>query len=260
MTKKLSSCFQKGLVALAAAAVCSSAFAAGVWRVATEGTFPPFEFYNSKTGEIQGFEVDLVKAMAGVMDKELKLQTMSFDAIIPAMISGTIDAGAAGFSITPERAKKVSYTVPFYESGLTIVVPKENKAGISDFKDLEGKRIAVQLGTTSMTYAKKIKGAEITTFNSAGDAILSTLAGNADAVINDKPVTDYILSQSKDMNAKCTHLAPMATADQFAMITTKENKALADEMSAALKKLKADGTFDKLHEKWFGKPSDGKLP
>lgn len=260
MTTKLMHCCKKGLVALAAAAVCSSAFAAGVWRVATEGTFPPFEFYNSQTGEIQGFEVDLVKAMAKAMDKDLKLQTMSFDAIIPALISGTIDAGAAGFSITPERAKRVNFTVPFYESGLTIVVPKENKNKIADFKDLEGKRIAVQLGTTSMAYAKKIKGVTVTTFNSAGDAILSMLTGNADAVINDKPVTDYILAQSKDLNAKCEHLSPIATADQFAMVTAKENKALADEMSAALKQLKADGTFDKLHEKWFGKPSDGKLP
>ena len=76
---------------IAALVLCGSAVA-DTWRVATEGTFPPFEFYNSTTGEIQGFEVDLVREMAKVMKKDLKLETMGFDAIIPAILSGTIPA------------------------------------------------------------------------------------------------------------------------------------------------------------------------
>lgn len=245
---------------LAALILCGSAYAAGTWRVATEGTFPPFEFYNSQTGEIQGFEVDLVREMAKVMDKDLKLETMGFDAIIPAILSGTIDTGAAGFSITPERAKRVLFSIPFYKSGLTIVVPKGNPKNIQDFKDLEGKKISVQLGTTSMSYAKKIEGAQVTTFNGAGDALLNMMAGNADAVINDKPVTDYIMTQNKSISESCQHLKPIATADLFAMVIAKQNEGLKAEIDAALKKLKADGTFNKLHEKWFGVPADPELP
>ena len=183
---------------IAALVLCGSAVA-DTWRVATEGTFPPFEFYNSTTGEIQGFEVDLVREMAKVMKKDLKLETMGFDAIIPAILSGTIDTGAAGFSITPERAKRVLFTIPFYKSGLTIVVPKGNPKNIQSFDDLKGKKISVQLGTTSMPFAKKIKDAQVTTFNGAGDALLNMIAGNADAVINDKPVTDYIMTQNKQI-------------------------------------------------------------
>lgn len=242
------------------AALCGSALAAGTWRVATEGTFPPFEFYDSQTGNIQGFEVDLVKEMAKVMDKKLELQTMGFDAIIPAILSGTIDAGAAGFSITPERAKRVNFTIPFYKSGLTIVIPKKLEGQIKGFADLKGKRISVQLGSTSQTFAKKIEGAKVTTFNSAGDALLNLQAGNADAVINDKPVTDYILAQNKSIASDVVHLPDMETADMFAMVTAKDNKALCDEMSKALKTLKANGTFEKLHQKWFGVPADPELP
>ena len=157
---------------IAALVLCGSAVA-DTWRVATEGTFPPFEFYNSTTGEIQGFEVDLVREMAKVMKKDLKLETMGFDAIIPAILSGTIDTGAAGFSITPERAKRVLFTIPFYKSGLTIVVPKGNPKNIQSFDDLKGKKISVQLGTTSMSFAKKIQDAQVTTFNGAGDALLT---------------------------------------------------------------------------------------
>lgn len=244
---------------IAALVLCGSAVA-DTWRVATEDTFPPFEFYNSTTGEIQGFEVDLVREMAKVMKKDLKLETMGFDAIIPAILSGTIDTGAAGFSITPERAKRVLFTIPFYKSGLTIVVPKGNPKNIQSFDDLKGKKISVQLGTTSMSFAKKIQDAQVTTFNGAGDALLNMIAGNADAVINDKPVTDYIMTQNKQIAESCLHLKPIATADLFAMVTSKQNTKLKAEMDKALKQLKADGTFNKLHEKWFGVPADPELP
>ena len=267
------------IAGLAALVLCGSA-AADTWRVATEGTFPPFEFYNSQTGEIQGFEVDLVREMAKVMKKDLKLETMGFDAIIPAILSGTIDTGAAGFSITPERGKRVLFTIPFYKSGLTIVVPKGNPKNIESFDDLKGKKLSVQLGTTSMSFAKKIEGAQVTTFNGAGDALLNMIAGNADAVINvgagdallnmiagnadavinDKPVTDYIMTQNDQIAQNCEHLKPIATADLFAMVTAKKNKDLKAEMDKALKELKANGTFNKLHEKWFGVPADAELP
>ena len=111
-----------------------------------------------------------------------------------------------------------------------------------------------------MSCAKKIQDAQVTTFNGAGDALLNMIAGNADAVINDKPVTDYIMTQNKQIAESCLHLKPIATADLFAMVTSKQNTKLKAEMDKALKQLKADGTFNKLHEKWFGVPADPELP
>ena len=241
-----------GLVALM---LSGAALAASPLKVATNPTFPPFEFQDSKTGVVQGFEVDLIREMAKIMNRDLELVTISFDAILPAILSGTVDAGASGFSITPERAKRVLFTDPFYTSGLTIVVKKGNDA-VKGFADLKGKKISVQIGTTSAAAAKKIENTEISNFNSAGDAILNMLAGNADAVINDKPVTDYILAQNASLAAQTVHLPEMATADQFAMVVSKKNEALRDEMNAALKTLKENGKFDELHVKWFGKPAD----
>lgn len=240
-----------GLLTLALA---GTALAAAPWKVATEGTFPPFEFYNAQTGELQGFEVDLVHEMAKLMNRDLELVNLGFDAILPAVLSGTVDTGAAGFSITPARQKRVLFTEPFYTSGLTIVV-KKGETAIKGFDDLKGKRISVQLGTTSASAAQKIEGAQVTTFNSAGDAILNMLAGNADAVINDKPVTDYILSQNESIASQTKHLPEMATADVFAMIVSKKNPDLVAEMNKALQTLKENGKFDELHMKWFGKPA-----
>ena len=246
--------------AVLASLLIAGAASAAQLVVAVSPTFPPFEYVDTKSGAIQGFEVDLVTAMAQKMGRDIKIESIGFDAIIPAVLSGTVDIGASGFSITPERGKRVLFTLPFYKSGLTILVPKDNKAGVTDFKSLEGKRISVQIGTTSQKFAKTIPGAQITTFASAGDAVLNMLAGNSDAVINDKPVTDYMLTQAKNIAAQTTHLKPIATADHFAMAIAKSNKALKAEADKALKDLKADGTFNKLHQKWFGVDADPELP
>ncbi|MDO5531798.1 basic amino acid ABC transporter substrate-binding protein [Sutterella sp.] len=246
--------------AAAAALLLAGSALADTLTVATSPTFPPFEFVNTQTGAVQGFEVDLIRAVAQKMGRDLKIETIGFDAIIPAVLSGTVDVGASGFSVTPERGKRVLFSTPFYKSGLTIIVAKDNPAKIADFKDLEGKRISVQLGTTSQTFAKKIPGAKVTTFSGANEAVLNMIAGNADAVINDKPVTDYMLTQSKNIAEQTTHLKPIATADLFAMVIGKRNKELKAEIDKALKDLKADGTFNELHKKWFGVDADPELP
>lgn len=253
----------KSLSLLAAAGLCTLSLCGSVsaaeLRVATNPTFPPFEFQDSNTGTIQGFEMDLVAEIAKKLGDTVKIDKITFDGIVPAILSGSVDLGASGFSVTPERGKKVLFSLPFYKSGLTILVPKANKAGITDFDSLKGKRISVQLGTTSMQFAKKIPDAEITTFDHVGDAVLNMMAGNADAVINDKPVTDYMLHTNKTIAAGTTHLAPIATADYFAMVVAKNNTKLQQDINAALKQLKTEGTFDKLHEKWFGIPADPEL-
>ena len=91
--------------------IAGSAFAATL-TVATSATFPPFEFQDSKTGTVQGFEIDLVKAVGAKMGRDVKIENIGFDAIIPGILSGTIDMGAAGFSITPERGKRVLFSLP----------------------------------------------------------------------------------------------------------------------------------------------------
>ena len=231
----------------------ANAFAERLIKVATEPTFPPFEFVNTLTGEVSGFEMDLVRAVGKELGAKIEFQVLSFDAIIPAMLSGTVEMGAAGFSITEERKKRVLFTEPFYKSGLTVLVAKGNEDKIQGFKDLDGRKLAVQIGTTAAAKAKDIKDAKVQTFNNAGDAILELANGGCEAVINDKPVTDYILTQQPRLAKKVVHLPDMLSADDFAMVVAKDRPELAAELNAALKALKENGEFDKLMMKWFGK-------
>lgn len=85
--------------AFASALSIACSLSAATLNVATSATFPPFEFQDSKTGAVQGFEIDLVKAMGEKMGRDVKIENIGFDAIIPGILAGTIDMGAAGFSI-----------------------------------------------------------------------------------------------------------------------------------------------------------------
>ncbi len=248
--------FKKQLFCAFAAALAAGSALADTLTVATEGTFAPFEFYDSKSGQLVGFELDLAKAMAAKLGKEAVIEPYKFDAILPAVMTGTIDFAAAGFAVTPERAQKVLFTEPFYQSGLTIIVPKGNPDGVKDYSDLEGKRVSVQLGSISHDKAKTIKGAKITAFESSADAILNLISGNADAVINAAPATDYMLVQRPALKKKVVRLDILTDGTPMAMVISKSKPELRDSLNKALKELKADGTYSKIHEKWFGRPAE----
>ena len=205
----------------------ANAFAERLIKVATEPTFPPFEFVNTQTGEVSGFEMDLVRAVGKELGAKIKFQVLSFDAIIPAMLSGTVEMGAAGFSITEERKKRVLYSDTFYTSGLSLVTTKAKAGAVKSMKDLEGKTIGVQIGTTSHNAAKKVKGAKIVTFNT--------------------------MTQQPKLGAQLVHQPETYSADDFAFVFRKDQSALKDEVNAALAKLKSNGEYDKIYNKWFGK-------
>lgn len=125
--------------------------------VGTEPSFAPFEFPDGKDGEITGFDMDLIKAMAKKMGYEkVTIKGMGFDALFPAMNAGQIDVAMAGMSITEERKKQFLFTDPYYESGLMTIVRKDNTV-IHSLADLKGKRIGVQLGTTAPRKPKRLK-------------------------------------------------------------------------------------------------------
>ena len=115
---------------------------------------------NSKTKigstEYQGFDMDLIRAVAKEMGYTAEIQNVNFDGLIPAMESGNIDIIASGMTINEERKNQVEFSDPYYISGLTIVVPKDN-TDINGFADLKGKKIAVQIGTIAWRKHRKSK-------------------------------------------------------------------------------------------------------
>lgn len=223
---------------------------AKVLKVGAEATFPPFEFQDEKSKEYVGFDVDIMKAIGKQMGMEVQIVNTGFDGLIPALEGSQIDVIASAMTITEERSKKVTFSKPYYKSGLSIVV-KADDSVIKNFKDLEGKRIAVQIGTTGAEQAKKIKDAKVREFNSASEAFLELKAGGADAVVNDLPVNEYYLAKGGSKEAKL--VGEVLNAEEYGIAVAKKNTELAANINKGLEEIQKNGEYAKIYEKWFGR-------
>ena len=118
-----------------------------VLRVATEAGFMPFAFVDDKTNELSGFEMDLIKAIGQELGMTVQISNISWDGLIPGLLSNHFDLLIAGISITEERAQTVNFSTPYFESVLTLMVRQENN-NIQTLDDLGSKTAAVQISTT----------------------------------------------------------------------------------------------------------------
>ena len=222
---------------------------AKVLRVGSTIDFAPFEFQDEGQKEYQGFDMDLIRAIGKEMGYKVEIQNLGFDGLIPALQSKNIDLVISGMTINDERKQNVLFSEPYYQSGLTMVV-RSDETGITKFADLKGKKVDVQIGTTSAAEVKKIEGVEIKELNTPADCFMELKAGGADAVVNDRPVNDYYITKSGAQGVKT--LDEKLTAEDYGIAMNKDNKELQEKVNAALKKLKENGEYDKIFAKWFG--------
>ncbi|MDF5729648.1 MAG: ABC transporter permease subunit [Rhizonema sp. PD38] len=215
-------------------------------KVATEPAFPPFEF-KGQGGELQGFSIDLMRAIATAANFQVNFQSIPFDGIIPALQAKTMDAAISSITITEARAKSVSFSRPYFKSGLAIAI-RQNNQEITGFDSLKNKKIAVQLGTTGALKAKSIPGVQIRSFDSAPLALQELLNGNVDAVINDAPVTLYAINTGNLNGIKVVQ--QLLTQEYYGIATAKNSPNLALINQGLAKVLKND-TYTQIYQKWF---------
>ena len=243
---------KKLLVGALAAAAFISAQAADqkVLRMATESSYPPFEFVETKTGETVGFEIDLLRSIAERIGRKLEIVPMGFDAIIPALLTNTADVGMAAITITPERQKRLAFTDPYYVSGLSVLIRAADKATITKVEDLNNRTICAQIGTSGHMRAQQVPGAKVTSFNTNAEVFLELENKGVDAVIIDKPVAQYYLT--KEGKDKDKIVGDTMDAESYGFAFKKDSKLAAD-FNKALAELKKNGEYDKIYTKWFGK-------
>ncbi|MBO5659301.1 MAG: basic amino acid ABC transporter substrate-binding protein [Duodenibacillus sp.] len=239
--------------ALGAALISTSATAqAETLRVAAESSYAPFIFVDSKTGDHVGFEVDLLKVLAKKIGAKLDITNMGFDAVIPSVMTGTANIGGSAITITKERATKVNFTTPYYDSGVSILINKADENTIKSSADLKNKTLCVQIGTSGAMLAKEIEGAQLRSFNAISDAYMELRNKGCQAVITDKPVTSYFMASRPRNQQLFKHLDEVLESEQFGFAVTKENTALLDKLNKALADVKQSGEFDQIYRKWFG--------
>lgn len=221
-----------------------------VLRVGTNPNFAPFEFQEKDKKEFSGFDMDLIRALGKQAGYEVQINSLAFDGLLPALISKNIDAAISGMTITPARAEKVLFSEPYYKSGLSIIV-QSNDNNIKSVKDLEGKKIAVQIGTSSAMAAKKIANATVREFNNASEVFIEIKNGGVDAGINDLPVNQYYIKQVPNSGLKI--VGELLAAEEYGIAFAKNNTDTQKKINAAMVELKKNGEYEKIYEKWFGK-------
>lgn len=228
---------------------------AGPWVVGTEPAFPPFEFQDD-SGELVGFDIELMKAIGEQAGVEIAFESLPFDGLIPALQTGTIEAAISGMTITEERSETVDFSRPYFRAGLAIAVA-EDDGETTSLESLEGKTIAVQIGTTGAEMAGTVKDAKVSTFDNAPLALQELANGNADAVINDAPAT---LDAIATGNIPGVKVVGELLTEEFYGIAMPQDSPNRDVLNAALGELLENGTYDTIYEKWFGTAPIGSLP
>ncbi len=217
---------------------------------------PPFSSYKDGTSEPEGFEVDLMKAVAEKMGLESEwLPKMDFDAIIPLIKQGgKADVGVANFTITDERKQEIDFTDPYYVANIAFVTKGDTTATSSEDFNKEGMRIGVQAGTTGEAWAKENLPKATLVSMIPATAMLSVQSGGdegseaLDAMISDLPVANSLIAKSySDLKV----LEQIATGDEFGIVVSKDNPQLTAKLNEVLAELQADGTIDALIEKWL---------
>ncbi|MBC9249040.1 amino acid ABC transporter substrate-binding protein [Pseudomonas alcaligenes] len=244
----LSACALSGL---AQAGTVDDAVKRGTLRVGMDPTYMPFEMTN-KRGEIIGFEVDLLKAMAKAMGVKLELVSTSYDGIIPALLTDKFDMIGSGMTLTQERNLRVNFTSPFIVVGQTLLIRKELQGEIKSYKDLNASkyRITSKIGTTGEMVAKKlIAQAQYHGFDNEQEAVMDVVNGKADAFIYDAPYN--VVAVNKAGAGKLVFLPEPFTYEPLAFGLKKGDYDSINWINNWLLQIQKDGTYDRIHAKWF---------
>lgn len=222
---------------------------AGVLKVGSDVAYAPFEFMEGD--KPVGFDIDIAQEIAKALGVKLQVINTSFDGIIAALKAKKFDIIISAMTITEERKKEIAFSIPYYDSGQIIVVRSDNK-DIKSEKDLKGKIVGVQLGTTGEITAKNLKNRvgikEIRSYETIPEAFMDLELGRLDAVINDLPVSLYY---SKN-NPKLKCVGKPFTIEQYGIAVRKEDKDLLDKINEILVNLKKTGRYNQIYRKWFG--------
>ncbi|MBY5925088.1 MULTISPECIES: transporter substrate-binding domain-containing protein [unclassified Halomonas] len=223
-------------------------------NVATDPSFVPFEMMDQETGEMVGFDMDIIKELAERAGFDYELRTMDFNGIIPAVQTGNVDIAIAGITITDERAEIVDFSDAYYDSGLKILVSADEE-GVAEIGDLAGMRIGTKIGSTSYDFLQENLGedAEITPYPGTPDMYMALLGGSVDAAFYDAPNVGYF-SQTRG-EGKVKVVGPLYEGQQYGIVFVKGSEWV-EPVNEALAAMKEDGTYDEIHTKWFGAPSE----
>ena len=210
----------------------------------TNAEFPPYEFHDQNA--IVGIDVEIAGAIAEQLGLELEIEDIAFDSIIPEIVSGKADIGAAGMTVTEDRKQNVDFSDTYAHATQVIIVKEDSE--IKGVADLEGKIMGVQQGTTGDIYVSGDYGDEAVERYAKGmEAVQALAQGKVDAVVIDgEPAKQYI----KEVEG-LKIIDESYTDEDYAIAIKKGNTAMVEAVNKALAELKSEGKLDGIVAKYI---------
>ncbi len=207
---------------------------------------PPFGYLDEKN-EPTGFDLDLVRKIADKLGVGVEFIKVTSPTRVPLLVSGNVDLVAASMTHTPEREKTIDFSITYYTGGQSLLVPANSK--IAGLKDLEGKEVAVQQGTTlEKNIAAAAPNAKVTAFKDYNSAWLALAQGRVDALTGSLNILQGF--QKNDPNFKI--VGDMFSVEPFGIGVRKGDADLRNAIDATLRDLWASGEYTGLYRKYFG--------
>jgi polar amino acid transport system substrate-binding protein len=242
-----------------AAPAAGASAAARIYSVGTDAAYAPFESQNEK-GEIVGFDIDIVRAVAQKAGIEVQFVNTPWEGIFNALKQGDRDLLVSSITITDERKQSMDFSAPYFDAHQLIAVKGDSK--VARFDDLKALRVGVQTGTTGDETISKLQGKNSTLikrYESTPLALKELEAGGIDAVVADNGVViNYVANNGADRFKTVND--PAFVPEQYGIAVRKGNAELLARLNQGLAAIRGDGTYDRIYAKYLGLAAPAAAP
>ena len=221
--------------------------------VGTDASYAPFEFQNDQN-QIVGFDIEVLSAVADKGGFKVKFVNTPWEGMFATLAQGDRDILSSAITITDERKQSMDFSEPYFEARQLIAVGK-GVAGVKTFQDLKNKKVAVQTGTTGDEVVQKLLGktsSNIKRFESMPLALKELESGGVDAAVGDNGVVANYVANNPQQSMVTVEDTKSFAPEYYGFAVNKGNAELLAKINAGIKAIKADGTYDQIHKKYFG--------
>lgn len=228
----------------------TAAVSAPRFIVAHDATWPPMEFVDAKRN-IVGYSVDYIDAAAKEAGFEVEHKSVAWEGIFAGLANNQYDIVASSVTITPDRAKVMDFSIPYYEVLQAVITPKDSVA--RSLKDMKGKQLGAQIGTTGHMSAMK-QGIAVKSYDEIGHAVEALATGHLDGVICDDPTaSNYILENAAyAAKLKVAFIEDTGEPEYYGFAVAKGKTETLNLLNKGVQAVKDKGIEGRLRAEWIG--------
>ena len=240
-----------------AADLLDNAKARGTLRIALEGTYPPFNFKDPKTGQLTGYDVDVARLVAGKLGLKPEFVTTEWGAILAGLGAGKYDVIISQVNVTPKREQAFDFSTPYTYSTPQLIVRRNERIEYKKLEDLKGKKIGVGQGSVFEQQARAVPGIMVKSYPAAPENLQDLAFGRIDAALNDSLMVAYLL---KNASLPIQAGARVGAVERMGIAFQKGSPQFKAALDKALAEAGADGSLKAISLKWFGSDVSRPVP